>query len=150
MTVSLKQCGFCERVLDAGGELFPVYVGERPSPRPVVARATSEEVNKRAAFATADEMVALGYSLGEVNAVLAALDTHDRVAVEVQSDVREVYAVGSENQKALAQSQSLTYDVDRGKVGAEIRVEPEIPKEEPSLRVCKYCRDTFQNSGGGV
>lgn len=143
-----SECDFCGQVLDEEDELYPVWVGEQPDPKPVFARATAEKdrrvmgrsVSGRDDALPRDDMQVLGRPMGQVVALMDALEHSDAIEVDYKEAVEEVYSVQSTSPEALVETHR-----DEGKVGAEIRVEPEVERPDPDMEVCPYCKEEFQN-----
>lgn len=155
------ECDFCGQVLEEDEDLHPVWVGEQPHPKPVFARATAEkdrrvmgrDTRRRDDVRERPDLEVLGRPLGQVIALMEALGRSDAIEVDYKDAVQEVRAVGSESPDALvdmsapadAKLQRLTAEEDHGKVGVEIRVEPEVERPDPDLEVCEFCKESFED-----
>jgi len=146
------ECDFCGQVLDEEDELHPVWVGEQPDPKPTFARATAEKdrrvmgrsVRRRDDALPRDDMQVLGRPMGQVVALMDALDGSDAIQVDYKDAVQELRAVGSESPDALVET-SFTAEEDHGKVGVEVRADPKVERPDPDMEVCPYCKEEFQN-----
>jgi len=72
--------------------------------------------------------------------LMDALEHSDAIEVDYKEAVEEVYSVRSTSPEALVETHR-----DEGKVGAVIRVEPEVERPDPDMEVCPYCKEEFQN-----
>jgi len=169
------ECDFCGQVLEEDEELHPVWVGEQPDPKPVFARATAEKdrrvmgrsVSRRDDALPRDDIQVLGRPMGQVVALMEALERSDAIQVDYKDAVQELRAVGSETPDALVEMSSpaddklqrelsrvkedpnhvptFTAEEDHDKVGVEVRVEPEVERPEPDLEVCEFCKQSFED-----
>jgi len=134
------ECGFCERVLDDGEELTPIYVGDPPESQPQTSRGLAE-IDRRvngvndAGF---DQIEVFGYPIDEIMAILDAVERSDVIDIETKRAVEKVQSVSGQV-KALVET-----TVDSSNVGAAVTVSP-LPKSdpEPDIEVCRFCRESF-------
>ena len=144
--VELTECDFCGQFLDDEEELIPIYAGDPPEPRPHTARG-SAEIDERVIARTTganhgmNDVQILGYTAGEIAAILDALKRSDMISIKTERAVEEVRAVSGEV-KALAKT-----SIDSGKIGAYVGVDaPKLSEPEPDLEVCRFCYESI--SGG--
>jgi len=140
------ECDFCGQWLDEDEELHPIFVGEPPEPKAVTARATAEadqRVMGRQVDNSGlprDDIQVLGRPMGQVKALMEALETHSNIEVAYQEAVQEVHSVGLSEQP-----EAIVADYDSDRVGVHVHVEPRSHNPEPDMMVCDFCKDEFQS-----
>ena len=145
----LSECQFCGRILDADESLLPVYIGERPDPLPVKARATADKQRKvvgRRANADADIEV-LGRPVDEISALLTALEASDHFSIDAKQSVAELRMVGETEVSGFVEhsTSSVQSDIDTSKVGVTVRADPPSRTETPDLSVCEHCAESLSS-----
>lgn len=142
------ECDFCGQSLEESEELHPLWVGEQPDPKPVFARATEQKdrrvmgrsVSARDAAHKPEDIQVLGRPMGQVLALMEALDGSDAIEVEYKEAVRELRTFGSTEPQKLVQTEE-----DHDKVGVTVRVDPEVERPDPDMEVCEFCKEKFES-----
>jgi hypothetical protein len=150
------ECDFCNRVLDEDEELTPIWIGDSTEPQREVVRKTAGKVaQKVGAQARNGSRVVLNRDIGQVKALLDAVQSADMLTVSYkQSVMEEVRGVGSEDPQALVDGGSLTddpptydevFNENYDKVGVELSIESEPQEKDPDLEVCEHCEDSLSS-----
>jgi len=153
------ECDFCKRVLEKEEELYPVWIGEMPEPKTHCTKATAEKSEKIMGYRTSNQSEVrkrpdtriLGRPIGDVVALMRALNYSNKISVEYRDVIEEFHSVGNKAPQAFAEvskskkTNHLTNSCEERKTGAEVRVEPEFERPDPDLEVCEFCKESIQN-----
>jgi hypothetical protein len=155
MTELPDECDFCDRVLEEDEELSPVWIGSMPDPHTEVARETAEKVNKRVgANSVQGNPLVLGRPIGQIKALLQALDSLESVNVEYKDRVMDsVYSIADTQPQAMISMEeedtatipSLDKEVNADKVGVSVTISPESHTPQPDLEVCEFCEESLNS-----
>lgn len=138
----LTVCPLCDQPILEDEETREVW-HSAPTPRALVIKGVAE----------ADERVAgggkgyvLGKPLGEIAAMISALESEERVSLDTASSVEEVRAVGHAGVKDYAEMPADGPVVQRNddKAGATIRIEPP-DSPSPDAVMHEWCHESVFN-----
>jgi hypothetical protein len=151
------KCDFCDRNLDEDEELKSVFIGEPPEPETVGAYATAKKQRKVIGRQTENSQLGgsstvqvLGRPVGEIEALLKALDGSDVFTVNASQSVVEVNHNEEELRKMKTNPNhipSFEETENTDKVAVEIEAKPEPCKRSPDLEVCEFCVESFRQEG---
>ena len=144
-TGRIVTCDFCDEPLEEDEELHPIYVGEIPSPKPIIAKAEKEKIKKNIAGYKLDEYgetKVLSKPIDEIDAIMEAIEGCKEIEIKTARRVME--PVPLEQEPDLKTTRDFGSSTNDSKVGATVTVRPEPPRVTPDMEVCKICKEEFE------
>lgn len=136
------ECDYCDQTLDEDEQLHPVYVGERPDPKPIEARATTAKRRDVVGYrkSAVDDVQVLGRPVDELTALIKALEGARGFEIEAKPSVMEVHEFGD------LQPQMVDAPANDSKVGVKVTATPDPPSDTPDMMVCDYCKNELTDA----
>jgi hypothetical protein len=140
--VEIRECDFCNQILDDDDELVPIFIGEPPEPESQ--RVTAQEKRK-----SGGPMI-FGKRTSQWVALYNALHSAPNISVEMNDHVLRadapdlpVMCLDPENAQTAFDDPDVAVTKDRDTSQAIIEIEPNTEQPDPDLEVCQYCIKHF-------
>jgi len=143
----IRECDYCERMLDEDEDTHPIFIGEMPKPEVIRYTEHTAKAAKRETVAYGEGgggIQVLGRPVDEIMAILSTIENCENIDLKTYNRVNSVESanvdLGSPNPTRLSTTEHDDF------LAAEITVRPKREDVEPDMKVCQFCKAEFENN----